>query len=369
MSVTDRPPATVCVGVIADPHGKTSQVSDRVCAQLPGLLQERLPSVGTWDVRQRAELLPGGRIGDHSSILDFAARRRREEDWDVALLLTDAPLREGHEPLVADVAVRERVAIISLPAFGVMRVGRDVTRLAVGLVLKLLRPSDADTKAALPTHGVIGSPFRVVREDDVAVQVRASRGGWRLLTGIVWNNRPWRLVAGLRAAMVGALAFSLFWLLSPTIWHLSAALAPWRLALIAGAAISSMVVWLILYHHLWMRGARDDPAWREEMRLLNASTVLTLLVGVSCAYLALFAINAVAALGIIAAPVLADQLQRPASLADYLSLTWLAASCATFAGALGSGLDDERKVREAAYSRRLLARREKFQQASDDDDT
>lgn len=45
-----------------------------------------------------------------------------------------------------------------------------------------------------------------------------------------------------------------------------------------------MVVWLILDHGLWQRSSRDDPALREEVALFNASTVLTLIIGLSCAH-------------------------------------------------------------------------------------
>ena len=52
----------------------------------------------------------------------------------------------------------------------------------------------------------------------------------------------------------------------------------------------------------------------------------------------------------ITAPVLADALGRDTSARDYVTLAWFAASFATVAGALGTVLESDTAVREAAYA-------------------
>ncbi len=51
-------------------------------------------------------------------------------------------------------------------------------------------------------------------------------------------------------------------------------------------------------------------------------------------------------------------LRHPVGFGEYLSLSWLTASLALVAGALGSSLEDEDTVREAAYGYRQRRRNE-----------
>jgi hypothetical protein len=59
-------------------------------------------------------------------------------------------------------------------------------------------------------------------------------------------------------------------------------LHPWRLALISALAIAAMVVWFVCYNSLWDRPSSGRA--RAETVLFNASTVLTLAIGLSVMY-------------------------------------------------------------------------------------
>lgn len=109
----------------------------------------------------------------------------------------------------------------------------------------------------------------------------------------------------------------------------------------------------------------DDEVRQAQARLFNASTVLTLFIGVSCAYVGLIAINLFAASLVIAPDVLGEYLQQPARVIDYAKLTWLATSGAAIAGALGTGFESEESVRQAAYSRREQQRRAQLDEEQD----
>lgn len=123
-----------------------------------------------------------------------------------------------------------------------------------------------------------------------------------------------------------------------------------RQATTAIAAIGAMVAWLIVTH-----GLREDSrkgTERGRARPYNLSTVVTLTLGVICFYAALFALNLVAA-GLVLSPGLfRSELSHQVSWTDYVALALLTTSMGTIAGALGSGLESDTAVREAAYSHR-----------------
>jgi hypothetical protein len=354
------------VGVVADPEAAPAEIGHHLEAVLPELLARRLKDGRSWQVVLRCERLPAGDPGTHDALIRHAAEQQRAESWDAVLCVTDLPLTgHGDRPLIADLAAQRRVVVISLPAFGATRLRRRVTDVALELLGELLgaRPAGREATVVLDDRSLPG-PFRVATPAAAGIdaQLVASRGRWRQLVGMVRANRPWRLVLGLRGALVGALAFSAFWIVNPSTWQLGNAHGFPRLLLISLCAVAAIMAWLIAYHHLWVRPG-DAPAERLTVRLFNASTVLTLLIGVGIAYVGLFIINLAAARLLIADDLLGRQLQGGAAgWTEYVKLTWMATSGACIAGALGTGFDSEESVRQAAYSQRDAERRKRWRE-------
>jgi hypothetical protein len=358
------------VGVVVDGEASPAEFGRHLEAVLPQLLARRFGDGRTWHVVVRCERLPAGRLGTHDTLIRHAAEQRLEECWDAVLCVTDLPLTgQGDRPLIADLAAQHGVVVISLPAFGVTRLRRRVTAVALELLNELLgegrdgRPADHQPVPSI--QGRLRGPFRVITPagEGIDVQVVASRGGWRQLVGMVRANRPWRLALGLRGALVGALALSAFWLINPSTWQLGNAHGFPRLLLISLATVAAVMVWLITYHHLWER-VGDAVADRRLVLLFNASTVLTLLIGVGTAYVGLFVLNLLTARLVIADELLGRQLQGPAGWTEYVKLTWMATAGACIAGALGTGFDSEESVRQAAYSQREAERRRQWRERS-----
>jgi hypothetical protein len=59
---------------------------------------------------------------------------------------------------------------------------------------------------------------------------------------------------------------------------------------------------------------------------------------------------------LLAAELFARTVGHSAGVVDYLKLAWLLASIATVGGALGSGLEDDRAIKAAAYGVRQRQR-------------
>jgi hypothetical protein len=164
----------------------------------------------------------------------------------------------------------------------------------------------------------------------------------------------------LAGATAAAAATAAYGVITSTFWKLAAALSAWRLALINVVAILALSSWLLYYNKLWDRPRGHQP--REKAVLYNASTVLTLLIGVSCMYVILFVLALLAALVSIDSGYLGSQLGQPATIGRYLTIAWLTSSVGIVAGALGSSFESEDAVRKATYSRREQERQEKRQQ-------
>ena len=181
----------------------------------------------------------------------------------------------------------------------------------------------------------------------------------RLLVGVVIANRPWRLVLGMRSALAAVMATSAYLVITSTIWQLASSLSMTKLAVTMAAAVLMMVAWIIGAHHLWRR--RDELSEGWDPFLWNASTVLTLLIGVVTMAVAVFAFNIVVTVFFLEPPVYSSDAATWPGFVDHVRLAWLATGFATVAGAVGSGLDSDAAVEAAAYDseqRQEAARKE-----------
>jgi hypothetical protein len=122
-----------------------------------------------------------------------------------------------------------------------------------------------------------------------------------------------------------------------------------RLLGLALAALVTTSVALIAAHNLWEHSASSHT--RERVVLFNAVTALTIAIGVLTLYLALLAFSVVGSFSLIPERALYAQIHWAAAV-DYLRVGRMATSLATLAGALGSLVESDLAVREAAYGYR-----------------
>lgn len=359
---TDTEPDDIVVGILADPVGAPTQVAQQLAQDLPRLLAEQLHEDRSWRIDVRREQLPSSEA-QHTVMMELGTKRMRQYGWDLAVCVTDLPLRDGNQPIVADVSNSRCVVVVSLPAFGAMPLRRRVRGVVAQLIADLRgrgtppEHTEAHRRRRLPA---LGSQFRRVTPDqqELDVRVLASRGTLRLLIGMVRDNRPWRLVFGLRGPLAGAFAFSAFYLISTSVWQLGTAMGPLRLLATSLGSVAVMVGWLIAYHHLWERTTGLRPDEREHAALFNATTVLTLAIGVGFMYVALYTVNLAAASVVLVPQVFGQYVGPDPGFIDYASVMLLVTAAGTVAGAVGSGFETEDSVREAAYSFRDRERRE-----------
>nr|WP_183658491.1 hypothetical protein [Prauserella isguenensis] len=350
-------------------------IADRLAERLPEQLD------GEWHVEVDADPVTATLKGT-SEILEQTAHKCDAHGWTYAICITDLPVRSDDGPVVADIDHDRGVAVVSVPGMGGLQTPRRVHQV-MRQVLDELR-SEAEGRGEpgqvreQRRHGLsskaIGllAPIRrkAVETENSHLDVRyvtpGRRGRLRLLSGMVRTNRPWRLVFGLSRALAAAVATSAFGLSSSTIWMVGDQLNIGFKVLTTATVIAALVAWLIAAHDLWeKRGdTRSDP---QLARLYNASTLLTLITGVVVLLTILFAVNFLIAWLILPASLLSSMLGSETGVGTYMAVAWAFTTLGGIAGALGSSLETDHAVRQAAYGYRESCRRAEYQEHEQED--
>lgn len=351
--------AVTTVALLGDPDAPT-EIAHRVARKLPKRLSERAGDGREFDVHVISEPFTAG-AEDPATLRRRVLERRREQDWDVVVALTDLPLHAHGRKLAVDLDHEHGIAVLSLPSLGGLGFQRRARRAVEDAVLNLTQAQAAGadgTPRREPLLTFVGrfAPIRRSRTDDEAVDLRyvvtGPRGHLRLLLGMVRANQPWRLVPGLSKALATALATGAIATVNATVWSLAGSLSSPRLAIATVGSIALMIGWLIVDAGLWHRTADASPEARQRDALYNASTVVTLGLGVLVCYVGLVAVNLLWALFILNDRVYTSVTRTPLDGGQYWTLAWFVASVATVGGALGSSLESDEAIRAAAYSKR-----------------
>jgi hypothetical protein len=373
---------SVALGLIPAPE-MPHRLAQELSTKLPHLLSRRVDERVSWEVSVICDPLTGSEP-DAARVIDAGRERMEEEGWNLAICLTDLPIRTDGRPVVATVSTAYNVAVLSLPPLGVTLLRRRVREATLQLVDELYQVNPelgrdgsyrddeeggaGEVRRSGPrSHQLVDrrlsellSPIRrftpTYEDDNVDVRFVSPkvRGHLRLLAGMVLANRPWRLFTTMKGTIAAAFATAAYALVMPIIWQMADSLSWVRLLALMVLAIVAMVVWIIVAHHLWERPAAQEA--RNQAALYNAATALTLSVAVLFSYAVLFVLVLVAAGFFLESGFLQSNLGHPVGLADYVRLTWMATSLATVAGALGSGLEDGETVRDATYGYRQQRR-------------
>lgn len=351
--------ATVKLGLIVSPA--IDQVAaDELASDLGAALAARYPEV-EWEPEVLTDPLAEPPV--HLTELVSAARRLLlDADWDLAVAITELPLRLAHRTLLSHASRTHGVALVSLPALGVLRRRRRLYDIAADAVGTLV--GDPERGGAQSAGAGLGVQRRLAElagdvDDDggAAYVARVLSGNLRLLVGMVGANHPWRLVGRLWRAMLAAVAAVAFGLIQVEVWRIAASLGPLRLAIAGLVSIAAASVTLIAGHRLWERA--PDSRVREQVTLFNLATTATVVFGVTALYLSVFVASLLGALLLIEPSLLSEALGRDTDVWDYVRLAWLSSALGTIGGALGATLETDEAVREAAYAHRPTNARER----------
>ncbi|ELB89872.1 hypothetical protein Rwratislav_27254 [Rhodococcus wratislaviensis IFP 2016] len=344
----------VSVLLIADP-GEPAALAERIAEYLPERLGSPDRDERRWTTCVRRKPYLPDEQADFADIIDTVDPSSEEED--IVVYLTDLPRREDTLPVVADVSADHKFALISVAGVGGIHIERRVRTITELAITRILGEPELTPGAArrFPSAHT---------KDGIRYFAPSGLRRLRLLSGMVRANRPWRLVTGLSKVLVGAFATGAIALATNTIWLFADTMGPWRMSAATVLSIVAMILWLILDHELWERPR--SPEEGDRAVLYNTATVVTLVIGVVVLHVALFCLLLFTACLTLPPELLSRVLGHGVNFFDYLTLTWLLASIATIGGALGSGLEDDAAVKDAAYGVRQRQRIEETRQPSNE---
>ncbi len=110
------------VALLADPDAPT-EVAQRIARDLPARLADKFGQERRFDVKVVSEPFTAG-TEDLSTLTRRILDRRRTEDWDIVVALTDLPLHSRGRKLVVDLGHEHGLALLSLPSLGGLRLYR-----------------------------------------------------------------------------------------------------------------------------------------------------------------------------------------------------------------------------------------------------
>lgn len=127
------------LGLLVDP-GAPAEIADQIADELTEVGCAHSDGA-RWQVRTEVRRLPP--LTDaYDDLLAVAGQRIDEDGADAVVCLTESPLRDGRRALVADLLRPARVALVSLPAFGVLPLRRNVGAVAAELTQELTEPPE-----------------------------------------------------------------------------------------------------------------------------------------------------------------------------------------------------------------------------------
>ncbi|MFE5033890.1 hypothetical protein [Streptomyces sp. NPDC056683] len=355
---------TVRVVLVADP-GLPSEITRALAPRLPDQLRRAVRARLRWQVDTMTAPLSASEQADVHDIAEAVRSHLDGAEWDVAIFLTDLPRRARLYPISVEVDPALRAALISLPALGARRLRRRVRQAVVDVVRELVAHEET------PRHPeVIGRPprepvpdTRPGSEQPRRYVVPGLRGHARLVAGMVYANRPWRLFGSLSRALAGVFATATVLFINTAAWNLATELGAVQHAVITTVSAVALTLWIIAYHNLWERGAHL-PARHHPLYPYNLVTLVTIALAVVVLGTALFATLVAVSFLLLDASVLGKFIGRQVGVGDYLFLAWFITAIAMIGGAFGTGLEGDEKVSEATYGRRQRERQRMLRQMS-----
>ena len=343
---TDRP--TLDVGVVVAP-GLSTFKPDVVTSDIAAELSAKYPRIH-WNIQTVEDRLEEPGISP-LDLMETARDRMLDEDWDLVLVLTDLPLKDGRTVIKTQLSPVHSVGVVVVPALGAVQVRSKVRGACLRLVEEILDFDDDDTPDDIVRRARQRSQDVEARSDENPVQftARVLGGNVSVLLGLVRANRPLTLALRMSQLIAVTAAAGAFLLITPDIWVFAFNYGPARLIALMVLAIGAVTASLIVGAKLWEKPRRKSE--REQVALFNVATALTVGIGVTVFYLEVFVMALLASLLLLEGKSLMQLAEQHWTFTEILKISWMTTSLGLLGGAVGAGLEEDDIIRAAAYTR------------------
>jgi len=362
------------IGIIAAPEFPTD-IAYQLKEQLPSVLSEEIGENISWEFEVMVDGITSV-AEDSETLLNSVLNRRTNKSWDYTLCLTDIPFFFENEVELSRVNLNHDTAFLSLPALG-WSVEKRVTSMVVQVIedihYKKESSSDKKRNERVDNTFLMNKVRKLQKNEKEEVILRyllspKVSGRLTLISGMTYDNKPWRLMPSLKNIFAIAFSSGTFAMIYPTLWGLANSYSPVRLAGLAILAIMSLMFWITQSHNLW---EKESISGNERYRkLYNTTTIITLLLAVGLFHIMLVLMFLITSFFLVSPAFYIEQLglSGDPGFLNYLQLSWMTASVGTITGAVGVGLEDEENVRQSTYGYRQQQRYEIIEEKREEEE-
>lgn len=359
----------VVVGIITTP-GLPKKLLEDILERLKETAGNSIDDEIDWQIEYRTDILTGS-AEFVNEIFKKVETIKDNNDWDMAIAISDLPSISDRKAVLSDFDYGEKNSLISVPALGIFGNKKKLEMLLLHHIEVLYGEySPEETEKIQPN--LISKLVEVTPQEEGESKhrhiIKSTLGGWlRIVGGMTYLNEPWKEFGNFKTIVALAFATGTYISIFRTPWELSLDYSMWRFILLMVIAVFGMVGWLIYAHDLWeRRTTKNQPAYRW---LYNFSTILTLLSLTLVNYLVVSLLLTISILIFVPMGLFETWTNVEANVTwpDYLTLIWFTSSLGVLAGAFGSTVEEEEKIRNITYSYRQLFRYRQLEEEQDDD--
>lgn len=400
------------LGLIPSPD-LPAELTGKIVDDLPDILNEQVDENVSWEPEIVIDPLVG--TAEYmNQLMDKVVHLKDENNWDYVICLIDLPNFMKKHIIMADISRKQNVSLIHIPAFGSFPIKRRIKATISKVMLEMYteKSKDASLEIKPKSRQVYRQqkrekdhPFWSVKRIEISEGVQVYNGQddkdnednevhrgeetqestqhrsdvryviqskllglFRVLTGMIFANQPWKALSSLKKVLVLAFGTGIYVTLFPTPWKLSTIYSTPRFILLMVVAMVGMVGWMIFAHNMW-----EKPTKKGDVRLrklYNVTTVSTFGLVFIVHYIVLFCIFLATLYLFVPADLFeaTTDVEGSLSFKHYAQLAWLSTSLGMLAGAIGATGENEDTIRNITYSYRQINRYHKIQDEEDNEE-